>query len=500
MKLWLILILLSLITYYLVQRSVSKITKTPVWLCWLVMMLPAFIWTAWASFFGEERPLPLVLIVLPFVICPFLYGWLIQIGRLSKTEAEQVESSNSIEAETKPSLDAAKPNTARELSQVRPINATEEKALRSCFPWNIYYLQHIDYRPQAILCRGKLRTLSEEAYQKIKTNVEQAFGDRFFLIFQESFGGQPFFALVPNPQAQQKQRRAIKKITRPGLALGLLFIALITTTQAGLEMSGITWEQLESNPSLIVSGLAYSLALISIFGIHELSHYLVACYYHIRTTLPYFIPFPFFLGTLGAFMQRQEPFPHRKALFDVSIVGPVVGFLVTLPILLWGLSLSELVPLQDANIINIEALDLRFSFLLAVLGKIALGSQLQPGMGVHLHPLAIAGYIGLWIAALNLMPVGSLDGGHIVHAVFGQQTAMIVGQVTRFVAVLFALLHPHFWIWAIILWFIPLIDQPALNDVTELDQWRDLSGLLALALLVIILLPLPVTVAQWFNI
>jgi membrane-associated protease RseP (regulator of RpoE activity) len=121
-------------------------------------------------------------------------------------------------------------------------------------------------------------------------------------------------------------------------------------------------------------------------------------------------------------------------------------------------------------------------------------------MGVHLHPLAIAGYIGLWIAALNLMPVGSLDGGHIVHAVFGQQTAMIVGQVTRFVAVLFALLHPHFWIWAIILWFIPLIDQPALNDVTELDQWRDLSGLLALALLVIILLPLPVTVAQWFNI
>lgn len=499
MKLWLILILLSLITYYLVQRSVSKITKTPVWLCWLVMMFPAFIWTAWASFFGEERPLPLVLIVLPFVICPLLYGWLIQIGKPSKAETEQLETSNN-NIETKSSLDTAKPDTSQELSQVRPINATEEKALRSCFSWNIYYLQHIDYRPQAILCRGKLRTEPEEAYQKIKTNIEETFGDRFFLIFQESFRGQPFFALVPNPQAQQKQGRTIKKITRPGLALGLLFIALITTTQAGLEMSGVTWEQVESNPSLLASGLAYSLALILILGVHELSHYLVACYYHIRTTLPYFIPFPFFLGTLGAFMQRQEPFPHRKALFDVSIVGPVVGFLVTLPILLWGLSLSELVPLQDSNIINIEALDLRFSFLLAVLGKIALGSQLQPGMGLALHPLAIAGYIGLWITALNLMPVGSLDGGQIVHAVFGQKTAMIVGQITRFVAVLFALLHPHFWIWAIILWLIPLIDQPALNDVTELDQGRDLSGLLALALLVTILLPLPATVAQWFNI
>ncbi|MBE9166189.1 site-2 protease family protein [Pleurocapsales cyanobacterium LEGE 06147] len=500
MKLWLILILLSLITYYLVQRSVSKITKTPVWLCWLVMMLPAFIWTAWAAFFGEERPLPLVLIVLPFVICPLLYGWLIQRGRPNKTEAEQLKRVNNLEAETRPSLDTAKPNTSQELSQVRPINSTEEKALRSCFPWNIYYLQHIDYRPQAILCRGKLKTVPEEAYQKIKINVERAFGDRFFLIFQESFRDQPFFALVPNPQVQQKERQTTKKITRPGLALALLFIALITTTQVGLEMSGITWEQLESNPSLIFSGLAYSLALIFILGIHELSQYLTACHYHIRTTLPYFIPFPFFIGTLGAFMQRQEPFPHRKALFDVSIVGPLVGLLATLPILLWGLSLSELVPLQDSNIINFEALDLRFSFLLAVLGKIALGSQLQPGMGVNLHPLAIAGYIGLWIAALNLMPVGQLDGGHIVHAVFGQKTAMIVGQITRFVAVLFALLHPHFWIWAIILWLIPLIDQPALNDVTELDRWRDLSGLLALALLVTILLPLPVTVAQWFNI
>jgi membrane-associated protease RseP (regulator of RpoE activity) len=499
MKLWLILILLSLITYYLVQRSVSKITKTPVWLCWLVMMLPAFIWTAWASFFGEERPLPLVLIVLPFIICPLLYGWLVQIGKPTTTEAEQRQNSNNIETESQPNLEVAKSDTSQELSQVRPINPTEEKALRSCFPWNIYYLQHIDYRPQAILCRGKLKSVPEEAYQKIKNNIEQAFGDRFFLIFQESFRGQPFFALVPNPQVQQQQRKAAK-ITRPGLALGLLLLAVITTTQVGLELTGITVEQLQSDPNLIIAGLVYSLPLILILGIHKLSQYLVACHYHIRTTLPYFLPFPFFIGTFGAFIQRQEPFPHRKALFDVAITGPIVGFLVSLPIMLWGLSLSELVPLQDSNIVNFEALDLRFSFFLAVLGKIVLGNQLQPGMGVNLHPLAIAGYIGLWFAVLNLMPVGPLDGGHIVHAVFGQKTAIIVGQITRFVAVLFALLHSHFWIWAIILWFIPLIDQPALNDVTELNQWRDLSGLLALALLVMILLPLPVTVAQWFNI
>ena len=121
-------------------------------------------------------------------------------------------------------------------------------------------------------------------------------------------------------------------------------------------------------------------------------------------------------------------------------------------------------------------------------------------MAINLHPVAVAGYLGLLITAVHLMPVGQLDGGHIIHAVFGQRTAIAIGQIARLLAILFALVNPSFWIWTIILWFMPLLDQPALNDVTELDNWRDFLGLTALTLLLIILLPLPITVANWLNI
>ena len=131
------------------------------------------------------------------------------------------------------------------------------------------------------------------------------------------------------------------------------------------------------------------------------------------------------------------------------------------------------------------------SILLALLSKLALGSQLTSTSAINLHPLAIAGFLGLIVTALNLMPVGQLDGGHIVHAMFGQRTAMVIGQISRLLLLLLSLVQSGFLLWAIILFLIPLIDEPALNDVTELDNKRDILGLMAMGLLVIIVLPLP---------
>ncbi|VEP18450.1 Peptidase M50 [Hyella patelloides LEGE 07179] len=490
MKLWLVLILLSIVTYPIVQRSVSNITKTPVWLCWLVMMFPAFLWTAWTSYFGDERPIPLLLLLIPLFACPLIYGWLIQMGK-STPEKSQVSKEDS---------PASKPNTAAS-PPLRPINNEEETTLRNCFPWNIYYLQHIDYRPQAILCRGKLKTIPEEAYDKIKDNVEGAFGDRFFLIFQESFKGQPFFALVPNPQAKgEENKRDFDPVTRPVVALSLLLMTALTTTIAGIEMEGFTLEQVQSQPDILTQGLFYSIPLLIIILIHEFGHYFTTLSYQIRCTLPYVIPIPFFLGTLGAFVQRRSPIPHRRALFDIAIAGPIAGFIVTLPVLFWGLTQSQIVSLEESNLFNFEAIDPRLSFFFALMAKLALGTTLEPGRAIDLHPVAIAGYIGLLITALNLMPVGQLDGGHIVHAVFGQKMGVAIGQIARIVAILFALVHPSFWLWTIILWFMPLLDQPALNDITELDNWRDFCGLLVLGLLLLILLPLPMPVANLLNI
>ncbi|MFY7933759.1 MAG: site-2 protease family protein [Microcystis aeruginosa] len=493
MEMWLLLGILGGFTYFIVKRSVAKITTTPIWLIWLVLMTPALIWTGWTLIYGEDTPMPAFLLIGPFVICPFLYWWLVQKGRVTPQESppSPPETANLVLE----NIDNPAPK-----NDLKPITAEEEKSLRDCFPWGIYYLQNIDYRPQAILCRGKLRAVPEEAYQVIKNNVEKVFGDRFLLLFQESFQGQPFFALVANPWQQKTETIETEKITRPFLALGLLLLTILTTTVIGAGLSGITAQQLENNSSLLLQGLPYSLGLIAILGLHEFSHYFTAVKYKIKTTLPYFIPIPFFLGTFGAFIQMRSPVPTRKALFDVAVAGPLGGIIIAIPLLFWGLSLSEIVPLTNqSSLLNFQALNPQFSFLLSIVAKLAFGSDLIAGKAIHLHPLAVAGYVGIIVTALNLMPVGQLDGGHIVHAMYGQKTAIIIGQLTRLFMFILALVQPDFLLWAIILLLMPVSDQPALNDVTELDNKRDLLGLFSLALLLSILLPLPEAVARWWG-
>jgi membrane-associated protease RseP (regulator of RpoE activity) len=294
---------------------------------------------------------------------------------------------------------------------------------------------------------------------------------------------------VTNPWQQKTETIETEKITRPFLALGLLLLTLLTTTVIGAGLSGITSQQLENNSSLLLQGFPYSLGLIAILGLHEFSHYLTAVKYKIKTTLPYFIPIPFFLGTFGAFIQMRSPVPTRKALFDVAVAGPLGGIIIAIPLLFWGLSLSEIVPLTNqSSLLNFQALNPQFSFFLSIVGK-----------AIHLHPLAVAGYVGIIVTALNLMPVGQLDGGHIVHAMYGQKTAIIIGQLTRLFMFILALVQPDFLLWAIILLLMPVSDQPALNDVTELDNKRDLLGLFSLALLLSILLPLPEALARWWG-
>ena len=492
---WLLslLLTLSIITYVLIKRTVTSVTRTPAWLLWLVIMTPPTAWTVWYVIMGEEEPIPFVWIILPLFICFITYGWLVSIGRiLTENQGNQnFFSSPNFEKNTK---------ILENPVLIRPITATEEQSLRDCFSWRVYYLQNLDYLPQAILCRGKLRTDPEKAYQSIKTNIEQMFGNRFLILFQESLQGQPFFALVANPWAESQHKKPEQPITRPLFALGLLFLTLFTTTIIGTEIAGISVEQWQENLRLLLKGLPYSLGVILILGIHELSHYLIAIRYKIVTTLPYFIPIPFFLGTFGAFIQIKSPIPHRKALFDVGLAGPLGGFIATLPVLLWGLSLSEVVPLvEESSLLSLQAFDPRISLLISILAKLVLGNSLIAEKAIHLHPLAIAGYVGLIITALNLMPVGQLDGGHIVHGMFGQRTAIVIGKFTRLLVLALGIIRQEFLLWAILLFFMPTSDKTALNDVTELDNGRDALGLFSLALLIIILLPLPETVAQWLN-
>ena len=480
-----LLLLLSLFTYYVVKKSVAGITRTPTWILWLVMMIPAFVLAFWSASDRADEPFPIGILLGLFILCPVLYWMLIQAGRIPQKAEGQ--------ATTGPKTAAEAVRAAAEKAALPPIDKEEEATLQHCFPWSVYYLQDIEYRPQALICKGQLRSSPTVAYETVRENIEANFGKRFLVVFQEGLNGKPFFALVPNPERPKANQPARpEKLARPGIALGLFIATLFTTTAVGTFIAGITEESLQEDPSLFLQGLSYSLSLMVILGIHELGHYLMARRYKMKATLPYFIPIPFFLGTFGAFIQLRSPVPNRRALFDVGIAGPLSGLVVALPLLIWGLAHSEVVAMPDnASLLNFEALDPGASIALALLSKLALGSQVDISSAIHLHPVAVSGCLGLVVTALNLMPVGQLDGGHIVHAMYGQRNGAIIGQVCRFLVLGLTLVHGELLIWAILLFFIPAIDEPALNDVSELDDRRDLWGLLALTILVLIVLPTP---------
>ncbi|MCF3600903.1 site-2 protease family protein [Planktothrix agardhii 1806] len=483
------LIILGLMTYWLLQRGVAQITRTPVWLLWLVMMTPAFIWGTWIWIY-DQKPIPAELVIIPFIVCPCLYWFLVQWGRLPppSPESDIATPKNSILPLEKPSLP-------------RPLDQQEEDILRSCFPWTVFPLHNIEYRLQSVICRGQLRSNPDRAYQTIRDNIKAKFSDRFLIAFQQDLQDKPFFALVPNPYQEKADSIQSQPLSQPILALCLFLITLFTTTVAGVEMADIPLDDWQDNPSLLLAGLPYSIALMVILGIHESAHYLTARWYKINATLPYFIPIPFWLGTVGAFIQMRSPFPHRQALFDISIVRVLSGFIISLPLLILGLSQSTVVPFDPkiSGFLNFESLNPSFSFLLTVLSKFILGAGLTSEHAINLHPVAIAGYLGLIITAFNLIPIGQLDGGHIVHAMLGQKTSLIIGQVARFLILILGLIHSEFLIFALLLFFFPLQDEPALNDVSELNNIRDIIGLSTLGLLLLIILPMPSVIAQLLN-
>jgi membrane-associated protease RseP (regulator of RpoE activity) len=150
--------------------------------------------------------------------------------------------------------------------------------------------------------------------------------------------------------------------------------------------------------------------------------------------------------------------------------------------------------------LNFESFKPNFSLLMTLLSKLTLGGALNAETAIDLHPVAVAGYLGLIVTAFNLMPVGQLDGGHIVHAMFGQRASMAIGQVARLSMLLLSFLEQGLLLWAIILFLTPLNDEPALNDVSELDDRRDVLGLLAIGLLLTILLPAPRILLEWLNV
>lgn len=484
------LTLSGILTYFILYQTVSRMTVVPLWILWIVLMTPPFLTGAAVALGNQIPPLPVAIFVCS--ICWLVY-W-----RLLAWDRQQQQLPPPPPAAPSPSLAApsevpAESTTPPSVSY--PIEPTEEAMLRTCFAWNVFFLEKIEYRPQAVLCRGKLRTDPDTAYTTIVRNIEATLGDRFFILFQYSIStGKPFFALVPRPQFTQIgiSRRWIEYT----IALGLLLLTFIPTIYFGAALSKF---KNGSISEFLAAGLPYALSIITILGVRDLGRYLAAKFHDIDTKLPYFIPLPFPPGTYGCLTQLQSPVPNRKAVFDLGFVAAGLGLVTAIPLLWWGLNHSVVVPLDlKSSLFSFHAFNPRFSLSLALLSKLALGSQFIAGRAINLHGVAIAAYIALLIITLNLMPLRRLDGGHIVHAMFGQKFSAEISRFSKFILIIVGLIRLKasngntdllFLAFAIAL--IPAIDEPALNDVSDLNNWRDALGVSILAILVLILIPVP---------
>jgi len=274
---------------------------------------------------------------------------------------------------------------------------------------------------------------------------------------------------------------------KPSIAVNivLFFCTVGTTILAGALQQGVNPLQ---DPDQLLKGLPFSAALLFILLAHEMGHFLTSRHYHIDASLPYFIPAPTFIGTFGAFIKMRSPVVNKRVLLDVGAGGPLAGLVVTIPILVIGLQLSEVkvldVPLQ-------EGMTLGSSLILSFLTKVIIGN-LPDNHQIILHPLGFAGWIGLLVTSLNLIPVGQLDGGHIAYAVFGRKTAVISK------AVLLGLLGLGIWgsrmwlMWALILFILLGFRHPLPLDIDmPLDRKRKVLGLGMLILFVITFVPVP---------
>jgi membrane-associated protease RseP (regulator of RpoE activity) len=233
---------------------------------------------------------------------------------------------------------------------------------------------------------------------------------------------QPPVVIPPTPSYRRRREPSLRYLV-------LFALTVLSTTQAGgLHYASFTVafsEQIPRIPifSLLLHGLWYSLSILAILGCHELGHYFACRYYRVDSSRPYFLPMPFLLtGTLGAFIRIRAPIPGKRALFDIGIAGPIAGFLVALPVLLIGMHLSNVVKLPSS--FKGEVFELGEPLLFKAAEWLTFGN-IPDGYSVNMHPMAFAAWFGMLATALNLFPIGQLDGGHISYAVLGRRSTVV---------------------------------------------------------------------------
>ncbi len=284
-------------------------------------------------------------------------------------------------------------------------------------------------------------------------------------------------------EAEQSYRDVTPKPERRWLP-GFLFAAtFLTTTFAGAIQQGINPLK---QPLGMIQGLPFSITLMGILMVHEMSHYLASRVHKVPSTLPFFIPAPSIIGTFGAVIRMKGAIWDRRALLDIGASGPIGGFLLALPALTIGLAMSKVVPGGSGE----AGLILGDSLMMLFLERLVLG-DLPMNADIILHPIAFAGWIGMFVTSLNLLPVGQLDGGHIAKALFPDQFD-VIARVVHFSLIVMGIFFWEGWlIWALLLVFIGVRHPPVLLPHISLDDRRRKVGYYAFAIFVLTFVPAP---------
>lgn len=302
----------------------------------------------------------------------------------------------------------------------------------------------------------------------------------------------------PPPPPPSVEARAPRRQSRL-IPLLLLFLTVLSTMLIGTHYAMAydsnrapfspedpIFPPVISEPALLLTGLPFSFTLLGILLAHELGHYFACRYYRIAATLPYFIPFPSIIGTLGAFIRIRSPIVNRKALFDVGLSGPVVGFLFAVPALVIAVMFSKVVPGAQAESAIAFGDPPLFHLLTAWLRPDVAAENLL------LHPVGRAAWVGLFATALNLLPAGQLDGGHIVYAL----TSRHHRRISVLVALLIAPLG-FFWagwlLWAALLLLFGFRHPVLLDRYDRIDYKRRLWAAAALVIFLLCFTPIPLS-------
>jgi Zn-dependent protease len=364
--------------------------------------------------------------------------------------------------------------------------------------------------PFAWRFRGRLVKDSAEAYDEIAVAFKPY---QMTPIFREEDGRDTILlvdgVITPTP-------------SNAWINLGLFLITVITVLMAGVlysyeePMPNDVWGMIKTILSNLPAGIPFGFSLLAILLTHEFGHYLAARSHHVAVSLPYFIPFIGGFGTMGAFIRLKEPPKNKRILHDIGIAGPLAGLVVAIPILVIGIALSPVEQLPSAVPAD-QGFSLEGNSILYLLIKYLVHGELLPapasyagmnpvlywikyfftgmptplgGRDVFLHPLAWAGWAGLLVTALNLIPVGQLDGGHIFYVLFGEH-ANKAYPVALVLLLGLGFIWPYWWLWMALIFFLGRRHAEPLDQITQLDPARKALAIFALVVFVLVFTPVP---------